>query len=358
MTENNYAVIMAGGIGSRFWPMSRNYYPKQFHDVLGMGKTMLQQTAERYFGICPQENIYVVTNRDYYALVKKQLPYLADDQILLEPIGRNTAPCVAYAAGKIYSKNPNANLIVSPSDHVILKEEEFQNTIRKGLEATAASDILLTLGIRPSRPDTGYGYIQYHAGEGDLRKVKTFTEKPHLDLAKKFLESGDFVWNAGIFLWSAKTVLAAIAKHLPDLAEIFEDGAKVYYTDKEQAFVNTAYSQCKNISIDYGIMEKSDNVYVMLSEFGWSDLGTWKSLYDISEKDAKGNVLDGNIMVYDTKNTIVKTTAKDKLIVVHGLNNFIVAESDDVIMICPLDDEQRVKDFVADTKAQKDKRFI
>ncbi|MES2386577.1 MAG: mannose-1-phosphate guanylyltransferase [Bacteroidota bacterium] len=349
---------MAGGIGSRFWPMSRNYYPKQFHDVLGMGKTMLQQTAERYATICPDENIYVVTNRDYYALVKKQLPMLSDEQILLEPVGRNTAPCVAYAAAKIYSRNPNANLIVAPSDHVILKEEEFRNVIRRGLEATAAKDILMTLGIRPSRPDTGYGYIQFNDGVGDLRKVKTFTEKPHLELAKKFIESGEFVWNSGIFLWSAKSVLAAIEKLLPELHEIFEEGKDKWYTEDEKAFINSAYAQCKNISIDYGIMEKSENVYVMLSEFGWSDLGTWKSLYDISDKDSKGNVLDGNIMIYDTTNSIVKTTSKDKLIVVHGLDNFIIAESDDVIMICPKDEEQRVKDFVADAKAAKDKRFM
>lgn len=357
MITNNYVVIMAGGIGSRFWPMSRNLYPKQFHDVLGMGRTMLQQTADRYKGICPDENIFVVTNRDYYHLVKSQLPQLADDQILLEPIGRNTAPCVAYAAQKIFLKNPEANLVVSPADHVILKEEEFQRTIRAGLEATASRPILLTLGIRPSRPDTGYGYIQYKDGEGDLRKVKTFTEKPHLDLAKKFIESGDFVWNAGIFIWTAKTVLEAIAKFLPEMADIFEAGNDSYYTPSEKDFINNAYLHCKNISIDYGIMEKSENVYVMLSEFGWSDLGTWKSLYDISVKDDKGNVIDGNIMVYNTQNSIIKTTSKNKLIVVHGLDNFIVAESDDVIMICPKDEEQKVKDFVSDTKAVQDKRF-
>lgn len=358
MNRNNYVVIMAGGIGSRFWPFSRTNHPKQFHDVLGVGQSMLQQTAARFEGICPEENIYIVTNKDYYEHVKQQLPFLADDQILLEPIGRNTAPCVAYACYKISMKNPEANVVVAPSDHVILNTDKFKEIISLGLNATANNDILLTLGIRPSRPDTGYGYIQYIPKEGDpIKKVKTFTEKPHLELAQKFIESGDFVWNAGIFIWNVKSILESFSKFLPEIAEVFEEGKKEYYTTKEQNFINTAYTQCKNISMDYGIMEKAENVYVLLSDFGWSDLGTWKSLYDISEKDKQENVVDANVLLYDTHNCIIKGS-KDKLIVVQGLENYIVAEFDGVFMICQKDEEQRVKDFVADARSRHDKRFI
>lgn len=356
--QNHYVVVMAGGIGSRFWPFSRTSFPKQFHDILGTGKTLIQDTVSRFEGICPPENIYIVTNRDYEALVAEQLPFLKPDQILTEPMGRNTAPCVAYAAYKIRKENPNANIVVSPADHVIQDVAEFRSVIAQALSHTADRDILVTLGINPSRPDTGYGYIQYREAEGTLKKVKTFTEKPHLELAKQFIESGEFVWNSGIFIWNANAVIKAIEAHLPEMAEIFSDIEGEYYTGKEKASIDKAYSMCKSISIDYGIMEKSDNVYVLLADFGWSDLGTWKSLYELApHRDGKGNVLDGNVMIYDTTNSIIKAS-NGKLIVVHGLDNFIVAESNDVIMICPKDDEQRVKDFVADTKAQKEKRFI
>jgi len=359
MTAHNYVIIMAGGIGSRFWPMSRASFPKQFHDILGTGKTLLQQTAERFDGVCPPENIYIVTNKDYYQLCKDQLPFLTDDQILLEPVARNTAPCVAYACYKIAQKDAEANIVVSPSDHVILKEEEFKRTILKGLAATAASPLLLTLGIKPSRPDTGYGYIQFFekTEASGINKVKTFTEKPILELAKQFLASGDFVWNAGIFLWNVQAILAAFSEHLPDIYEVFEEGKALYYTENENEFISTAYSQCRNISIDYGIMEKSNNVYTLLSEFGWSDLGTWKSLYETCDKDNNSNVVDGNTLLYNTTNCIVKSTEKDKLVVVSGLDNFIVSVSGDVVMVCGKDDEQMVKQFVADAKATKDKRF-
>jgi mannose-1-phosphate guanylyltransferase len=357
MHNDSYVVIMAGGIGSRFWPFSRTNNPKQFHDVLGTGKTLLQQTADRYRDICPPENIYIVTNKDYYSLVKTQLPYLNDHQILLEPIGRNTAPCVAYAAHKIAKQNPKANIVVSPADHVILNEAEFVKTIKTALAHSYQKDILITLGIKPSRPDTGYGYIQFLEGKGELKKVKTFTEKPHLDLAKTFIESGDFVWNSGIFIWNAKAVLKAIEAHLPEMNEIFEECEPHYYTDAEAPFIDKAYAQCKSISIDYGIMEKSDNVFVVLSDFGWSDLGTWKSLYDIMDKDENKNVIDANALVYDSKECIIKTS-KDKLVVVQGLTDYIVAESEGVIMICRKEDEQKVKEFVNDAKAKKDKRFI
>jgi len=358
MNKNNYAVIMAGGIGSRFWPFSRASHPKQFHDVLGTGKTLLQQTAERFFSICPKENIYIVTNKIYAKLVKDQLPFVSSDQVLSEPTGRNTAPCVAYATYKIIQKNPEANIVVAPSDHIILKEKDFVDTIRTALAATADKNILVTLGIKPSRPDTGYGYIQYLEDKSSkVKKVKTFTEKPVLDLAKKFLESGDFVWNAGIFISNVRTLSDSFRKFLPDMAEIFEDGAAKYGTKEEENFITKAYSLCKNISIDYGIMEKADNVFVLLSDFGWSDLGTWKSLYENMPKNEHGNVTDGNMLLYDTKNCIIKTS-KDKLVVIEGLEEFIVAEYDNVLMICRKDNEQRVKDFVADVKAKKEEKYI
>lgn len=358
MSKNNYAVIMAGGIGSRFWPFSRAKNPKQFHDVLGTGKTLLQQTAERFKGICPEENIFVVTNKDYVELVKSQLPYLSYGQILAEPIGRNTAPCIAYACYKIREQNENANIVVAPSDHVILKEEDFRNRITEALKAASEKKILITLGIKPSRPDTGYGYIQYLENDKSiLKKVKTFTEKPALDLAKKFLESGDFVWNAGIFIWNVQTIIKSFEQFLPEMAEIFEEGREMYWKKDEEQFIVKAYSHCKNISIDYGIMEKSEDVYVLLSDFGWSDLGTWKSLYDISPKNDDGNVIQGNVMTYNVKNSIVKTP-QEKLVVIHGLEDFIVAEYDNVIMICKKEDEQKVKDFVSDVRSKKGEKYI
>ena len=356
--QHHYVVIMAGGIGSRFWPFSRTANPKQFHDILGTGSTMIQETAARFEGICPKENIYVVTNRDYEDLVAQQLPYLSPDQILTEPIGRNTAPCIAYACQKIAMKDPEANIVVSPADHVIANVAEFRRVISEALGYTAGKDILVTLGIQPSRPDTGYGYIQYHDGGEGLRKVKTFTEKPELELAKQFLESGDFVWNSGIFIWNGQAINDAIKKYLPEMNEIFEEASADFYTGREKAAIDKAYSMCKNISVDYGIMEKSDKVYVLPAEFGWSDLGTWKSLYELApNRDGKGNVVNGNAMLYDTNNSIIKVSS-GKLIVVHGLDNFIIAESDDVIMICPKDQEQFVKQFVADTKATQEKRYI
>jgi mannose-1-phosphate guanylyltransferase len=359
--NHTYVVIMAGGVGTRFWPFSRSTYPKQFHDVLGTGRTLLQQTADRFAGICPPENIYIVTSDKYKAICQQQLPFLADDQILCEPIARNTAPCVAYACYKIAQRDPQANIVVAPADHIILKEEAFRRTIETALTATATNDWLVTLGIQPSRPDTGYGYIQYlpdnvpGAGEA-VRKVKTFTEKPHLELAVQFLESGEFVWNAGIFVWNAQSICRAFAQFLPDTAEIFTEGQSVYYTSQEQPFIDKAYSLCKSISIDNGVMEKADNVYVVLSDFGWSDLGTWKSLYEVSDKSDELNVIDGHIMLYDTRNCIIKTP-KEKLVVVNGLDGYIVAEYDNVLMICRKEEEQKVKEFVADAK-QRGVEFV
>ncbi|RYF68522.1 MAG: mannose-1-phosphate guanylyltransferase [Cytophagaceae bacterium] len=353
--NHTYVIIMAGGVGTRFWPFSRTSYPKQFHDVLGTGRTLLQQTADRFDGVCPPENIYIVTSSLYKDLCQTQLPQLSDDQVLCEPIARNTAPCIAYACYKIAQRDPEANIVVAPADHIILKEEEFQRTIQSALDATQDQDILVTLGIQPSRPDTGYGYIQYITESGDTakssapRRVKTFTEKPHLELAQQFVESGEFVWNAGIFVWNVKSIIKSFEKYLPEIAEIFAEGNDVYYTEREKAFVEKAYSLTGSVSIDNGVMEKADNVYVVLSDFGWSDLGTWKSLYEVSDKNDDLNVIDGHIMLYDTKNCIIKTP-KDRLVVVNGLDGYIVAEYDNVLMICRKEEEQKVKSFVADAK--------
>ena len=353
--NHTYVIIMAGGVGTRFWPFSRTSYPKQFHDVLGTGRTLLQQTADRFEGICPPENIYIVTSSLYKDLCQQQLPQLTDDQVLCEPIARNTAPCIAYACYKIAQRDPEANVVVAPADHIILKEEAFKRTIQTALDATKETDILVTLGIQPSRPDTGYGYIQYvpavDAAETNkpINKVKTFTEKPHLELAQQFVESGEFVWNAGIFVWNVQAIIKSFEAHLPEVAEIFEEGNDAYYTPREKAFVDKAYSLTRSISIDNGVMEKADNVYVVLSDFGWSDLGTWKSLYEASEKNDDLNVIDGHIMLYDTKNCIIKTP-KDRLVVVNGLDGYIVAEYDNVLMICRKEEEQKVKSFVADAK--------
>jgi len=347
--HNTFVIIMAGGVGTRFWPFSRTDFPKQFHDVLGTGRTLLQQTVERFDGVCPPENIYIVSSQEYKEIIKEQVPTLSDEQILLEPHRRNTAPCIAYACYKIASRNPDANIVVAPADHIILKEEIFKDTIRIALGATRNEDILVTLGIQPTRPDTGYGYIQYIPDKLTVKKVKSFTEKPHLELAEQFLDSGDFVWNAGIFVWNARAFKRAINEYQPDIAEIFERGTPHYYKDSEDSFIQVAYSQCGSISIDNGIMEKADNVHVVLSSFGWSDLGTWKSLYDVSPKDEHQNVTEGNLILHNTNDCIIKTP-QEKLVVINGLDGFIVAEYDGVLLICKKDEEQKVKEFVAQAK--------
>lgn len=354
--QDTYVIIMAGGVGSRFWPFSRTDFPKQFHDVLGTGRTLLQQTVDRFEGVCPIENIYIVTSQEYKELIKQQIPELTDDQILLEPHRRNTAPCIAYACYKIAARNPNANVVVAPADHIILKEEVFKDTIRVALGATRNEDILITLGIQPTRPDTGYGYIQYIPDKLTVKKVKSFTEKPHLELALQFLDSGDFVWNAGIFVWNINAFKKALSSFQPDIAEIFQGGNEYYYLESEDAFIQRAYQHCGSISIDNGIMEKADNVHVVLASFGWSDLGTWKSMYEVSEKDANLNVTDGNLILHNTTNSIIKTP-KDKLVVVNGLDGFIVAEFDGVLLICKKDDEQKVKEFVAQAK-ELDPKYV
>ena len=362
MMKNNYCVIMAGGIGSRFWPMSRNNFPKQFIDILGTGKTLIRQTYERFIPICPPENIYIVTNENYLAHVFAQIPELNKEQVLAEPQRRNTSPCVAYAVSKIYKVNPDANIVVAPSDHIIADEKKFREAIVRGLDFTAKNDVLLTIGINPSRPDTGYGYIQFKEDESEeefkIRKVKTFTEKPNLEMAKFFLKSGEFLWNAGIFLWNAKAILKAFEELMPDMYTIFSEGSDIYFTSEENDFIRKAYALCKNISIDYGIMEKARNVYVLSAEFGWSDLGTWKSLYEHLPHDKHENAIVGpHVMVDHTKNCIINMP-KEKLAVIQGLENFIVVETENVLLICPKDDEQQVRNLVNDVKIKKGEKYV
>jgi mannose-1-phosphate guanylyltransferase len=345
--ENNYLVIMAGGVGTRFWPVSRQSSPKQFHDILGTGSTLIQQTAGRFEGIVPNENIYVVTSREYYDVTKEQLPFLSDDQILLEPSRRNTAPCIAYACYKIAKKNPTANIVVAPADHIILKEEEFKKRISVALDYSREEEVLVTLGIKPTRPDTGYGYIQFDDTEaGEVKKVKTFTEKPNLEIAQMFISSGDYVWNGGIFIWNLKTIEKAMDLFLPEIAEAFKDAQPHFFTENEKEALDVAYTRCRAISIDNGVMEKAENVFVVLSDIGWSDLGTWKSLYENSEKDEVNNVKDCQAMLINVEDSIIKMP-KDKLVVIKDLKGYIIAEHDNVLMICPKEDEQMVKQFVA-----------
>lgn len=354
---------MAGGVGTRFWPMSRTSRPKQFIDILGVGETLIQQTFRRFTRVCPPENIYIVTNEIYKDLVIEQLPQIGPDQVLCEPSRRNTAPCIAYAAHKINSLNPDARLVVAPSDHIILREDIFTEVITAGLDAVQHNDWLLTLGITPNRPDTGYGYIQFNEMiryERDERicKVKTFTEKPNLEIAKSFLSSGDFLWNSGIFIWSLRTILLEFSLHLPDINELFLEGRSAFNTPGEQQAIEKIYSQCRSISIDYGVMEKSDNVYVLSSDFGWSDLGTWGSLYEIRSKDEAGNSVVGrNVMMYDAKNCVVNMP-KDKLVVIQGLEDYIVVEDDAILLICKKEDEQQIRKFVNDVMVNKGERYV
>ncbi len=352
---------MAGGVGTRFWPMSRTQKPKQFLDVLGTGKTLLRQTFERFETICPASNVYVVTSSEYKDLVAEQLPELSEGQILLEPNRRNTAPCIAYANYKIKMQNPDANIVVAPSDHLIVKEEEFIRVINEALAFTAKNDALLTLGIKPSRPETGYGYIQIVENSYDhpeIEKVKTFTEKPNLEMANVFFESGEFFWNSGIFIWNLKTISASFKNDLSDVDDLFNQGVSVYNTKDEIAFIEKTYNECRNISIDYGIMEKAQNVYVLTADFGWSDLGTWGSLYEHSAKDSNNNALVGEqIITMDSTNCIVNVSS-DKRVVIQGLDNYIVVESDNNILIIKKEEEQRIRNIVDKVSDQFGKEFV
>lgn len=350
MDKNLFVVLMAGGVGTRFWPYSRNAKPKQFLDVLGTGKTLLQSTYNRFLPLCPKENILIVTNEDLADITKEQLQ-VDDAQVLVEPMRKNTTACIAYASYRIAKKYPEAVIVVSPADHVILNEIEFQATISRSVEHARNQDKLITMGIKPTRPETGYGYIQYLNSNEPLKKVKTFTEKPALPLAQTFIESGDFVWNSGIFVWGVRAITEALEKYQPEIAEVFEEASEQFYTDRETRAIKTAYAQSKNISIDYGVMEKADNVFVWLSDFEWSDLGSWGSLYEIKDKDADRNVIQANAMVYETSNSVIKGSA-DKLVVVQGLDGYLVGEFGDVIIVCQKDKEDLFRRFVNDLKAK------
>ncbi|MBN2167307.1 MAG: mannose-1-phosphate guanylyltransferase [Marinilabiliaceae bacterium] len=356
LKSKTYCVIMAGGIGSRFWPLSKEETPKQFLDILGIGKTLIQQTFERFIPICPVENFLIVTSEKYFNLVKEQLPQLKDDQILLEPARRNTAPCIAYANAHIKKRNNDAIIVVTPSDHLIVNEDEYRTNIIKGLEFSQINDSLLTMGIKPHRPETGYGYIQ--TGKtvsneySNFKNVKTFTEKPNLELAKVFFESGEFFWNSGIFIWSLKSIEKAFYDHLPDVKSLFDEHESAILTPEEPVIIKNIYSICKNISIDYGVMEKANNVFVQIVNFGWSDLGTWSSLHEHSNKDNDKNaVLSGHVQLYDTNNSIIHL-AKGKKAIINGLNNFIVVDTTDELLICPMKKEQKITQYLNDLKTE------
>jgi mannose-1-phosphate guanylyltransferase len=358
--KNHYVAIMAGGIGSRFWPMSRTALPKQFLDVLNTGKTLVQWTYERYAKFIPAENIYIVTSEEYVDIVKTQLPMLPIDNILAEPSKKNTAPCIAYISFKLAQMNPDAKCIVAPSDHLILEEDRFQAIALEALDFVDHIKALATLGIQPTHPNTGYGYIQYEGLEvaKDVFKVKTFTEKPDLEIAKSFLDSGDFLWNAGIFAWKISSILAAFEKYQPEMYELFDQEKMHFNTPAENAAIQKIYPQCTNISIDIAIMEKANNVYVMPASFGWSDLGTWNSAYENMEKDYFGNaVASDNVIVIDATKCMINSP-KDKLVLVQGLDDFIVIDTKDVLMICSRDKEQSIKEYVAEVKRNKGDKYI
>ena len=359
MSNNNYCIIMSGGVGSRFWPFSKEDKPKQFLDFFGSGRSLLQSTYDRFKKIVPPENIFIVTNDAYAEMTKKQLPELVDNQLLLEPMRRNTAPAIAFATFRIKAVNPLANIIVAPSDHLILKEDEFVADMQKGLQFVSENPVLLTLVITPSRPETGYGYIQVDNEENSgIHKVKAFTEKPNLELATKFIESGEFVWNSGIFLWNVNSILKAFDKYLPDICHKFSEGENFFNTPSEKKFIDESFPFCPNVSIDYGIMEKADNVYVNISNFGWSDLGTWGALHEVSDQDENYNAnLNCKTLFVESSDNIVAMN-EDKLVVLQGLNDYIVAESDKVLLICKKSEEQRIKHFVTDVKFRFGDEFV
>lgn len=357
-SKHTYIAIMAGGVGSRFWPGSRESRPKQFLDMLGVGKSLLRLTFERFLPICDPHHIFIVTNAAYKALIMEQIPEIGENQILCEPSRNNTAPCVAWTAFKLASLDPDANFVIAPSDHIVLKEEAFLSKIQLALDFSAENDALLTLGIEPSRPDTGYGYIQKETETAPgIFKVKRFTEKPDLANARQFVESGEYLWNAGIFIWRAKTVLNAYQTLSPQIYGVLEKGAGVYNTDGEQAFIDQYYPTTENISVDFAIMEKAANVYTIPAEFGWSDLGTWASLHAEFPKDAHGNALQGNIIPLDTTDTLIRIP-EGKLAVVKDLHDYIIVDTEDVLMIYPKSKEQEVKQVTALVKEKHGVKHI
>jgi len=363
MNDNYYCVIMAGGSGTRFWPMSRNDKPKQFLDILSLGRTFLQSTFDRFAQIVPKENILVVTSAQYYDIVREQIPEMPDDNILLEPYKRNTAPCIAYATYKLLAKNPYATVVVTPSDHFITNEANFCSNIRAALDLASNSDSLYTVGINPTRPDVNYGYIQFNKSsrnefEGEsVFQIKTFTEKPNLEVAKVFIETGEFLWNSGMFIWNLQSIKREMESSLPEVASLFKGGC--YYTESEKEFINKVYGDCPSISIDYGVMEKTKKALVFLSTFGWSDVGTWTSVYEQSQhKDDNGNIIkcDASLLP-DVRGSIIKEDKPNKLVAIRGLDNYLVIDTDDVLMICPKEDKV-VKQFVADLTSSEKTKYL
>jgi mannose-1-phosphate guanylyltransferase len=358
--KHHYVAIMAGGIGSRFWPMSRTTYPKQFLDILNTGRTLIQSTYDRFKKFIPEENIFIVTSEDYVEIVKEQLPNLKTANIVAEPSRKNTAPCVAYISYKLRNINPKGALICAPADHLIMDETAFTKVCLEALNFTSQHKALITLGIQPTHPNTGYGYIQYeqHPVSDNVYKVKTFTEKPTLEIAKTFLASGDFLWNAGIFVWQVENIITAFEQHLPEIAEVFEVASPAFNTNKEKEAIDKVYPQCTNISIDYGIMERASNVYIIPSSFGWSDLGTWNSAHENMEKDYLGNAVAGSdVIVIDAKDNMVHVP-NNKLVLLQGMNDYIIVDTEDVLMICKKDKEQEIKQYVAEIKRNKGDKYL
>lgn len=350
MEQHNHLVIMAGGVGSRFWPMSTPQKPKQFVDVMGVGRTLIQLTVDRFRGLIPDENVWVVTSAAYADIVREQLPEVSDSHILQEPCRRNTAPCIAYVSWRIKAQDPKANIVVTPSDAIVMDTAEYQRVIASSLKFVSESDAIVTLGMKPNRPETGYGYIQADlsyatARNKEIFRVDSFKEKPDLETAQQYITKNNFFWNAGIFIWNVGTIVNALRVYQPTLSQTFEDLLPIYGTEREQEVINQEFPKCENISIDYAIMEKAEEIYVFPASFGWSDLGTWGSLRENTQRDIYGNALiAGNIQVYETQNCIIHAT-QEKRVVVQGLDGFIVAECDDTLLICRLSDEQRIKQF-------------
>ncbi|MCX4359302.1 MAG: mannose-1-phosphate guanylyltransferase [Rikenellaceae bacterium] len=351
MNKNRYCVIMAGGIGSRFWPLSREERPKQFIDVMGVGRTFIQLTFDRFAPMIPPENFLVVTSQRYKSLVLEQLPELNESQVLCEPMRRNTAPCIAYAIHRIASVNPSAVVTFTPADHLILKQTEFEKVISDSMDFAENNDVLVTVGVTPTRPETGYGYIQKGEalrGDDSLHRVKLFTEKPDLKMAEVFVSTGEFLWNSGIFVWSVPSIIKAFERFQPEIETLFADGADHYLTDREQEYIDSIYPECPNISIDYGIMEHADNVCVRCADLGWSDIGTWGSLYAMADKDATGNVTGGktgNMLLSDVKGSIIKLS-EGKRAIIDGLDGYILIEGGDTLLVCRRSREQDIRTWV------------
>lgn len=356
MSKNIYCIIMAGGAGTRFWPLSRQSMPKQFLDILGTGRSFIRHTYERFARLVPPEHFLVMTNNAYKDLVLEHLPELRPDQVMCEPIGRNTAPCIAYAAERLAKEDPEAMMIVTPSDHLILDEAGFINVARECVEYASANDALMTIGLRPTRPETGYGYIQVNSREA-ISKVKTFTEKPNLEMAQTFLASGEFLWNSGIFVWSVEQIRKALQQFLPELSALFAQAAEHIGTEGETAAIERVFSECRSISIDYGVMEKAENVYVHTGDFGWSDMGTWGSLYQYYPKDDEANACSSEAVMFDATGCLV-SMPKDKLAVINGLKDYIVVDTPDVLMICPRSNEPIIKTFINEIRFRKGDKHI